>query len=349
MKILAHALTLVFFLNLGCVVSPKSKVDSCAQVRAAFDIGSGSTKVHVAEVDICKGSLRKKIWTSSIATAYQEDLLSTGEKRIFTQNIKQQGQANFAKLLLLAKTQGATQAAGVATHAFREARNGAEFIAELEHSARKHLPTHLSLISQETELRLGLVSGLVTAQIPPETAIVWDIGGGSQQMSARDPAAPEKLLTFEGDLASTRFMESFPLHSDGKRKTPNPIGLKSAQEGIQRARQSARSSVPPALRKRLTETDTVIGIGGVLGKSVRDQVGKNPFTADDIEVTLTAKASLSDQELGGQYANTQVSNLILVLGFMRELQIRQVLAVDANLATGVLVSKEFWKDFSDNK
>lgn len=329
-------LTYFFILILalaGCVSSNKIPPNPCEQKRAAFDIGSGSTKVLLARVDFCQGRIVEKVWESSVPVAYQESL---SKGAAFDDAVMAEGRAEFLRLLKEAVGRGAVRAGGVATHAFRKAQNGKDFLTELEGSATSVLPTRLKLITQDEELKLGYQAGVVTAGLQAKNVIVWDIGGGSQQMAARNPAKSDQMFTFKGDLASTRFMQSFPGDS------PNPVGIEGLREGLLRARKEARSRVPWALRKLLREGATVVGVGGVLSKSVQGQVGKMTFTADEIDAVLQKSVLLSDAEIGGEYAKTQVTNLILVLGFMQELGIQQVMAVDANLAASILVSEEFW-------
>jgi exopolyphosphatase/guanosine-5'-triphosphate,3'-diphosphate pyrophosphatase len=57
---------------------------------------------------------------------------------------------------------------------------------------------------------------------------------------------------------------------------------------------------------------------------------------------LNKGISLTDKEIGGQYADTEISNLILVLGFMQQLGISEVMTQNINLADGVLLNPAFW-------
>ena len=55
-------------------------------------------------------------------------------------------------------------------------------------------------------------------------------------------------------------------------------------------------------------------------------------------------ANKDDQQLGGgDYANVLTTNSILVLGYMQELNIKQMQALDINNADGALLYNDFWQ------
>jgi len=88
----------------------------------------------------------------------------------------------------------------------------------------------------------------------------------------------------------------------------------------------------------------VIGIGGVHNQSIRKQVKKvASYSRENIMNVLQDRLDLTDEQIGGQYADTEVSNLILVLGFMQKLEIEEVLLADVNLTDGILVDPAFWR------
>jgi hypothetical protein len=60
------------------------------------------------------------------------------------------------------------------------------------------------------------------------------------------------------------------------------------------------------------------------------------------ETTKMKVGKLNDKEIGGRYADTEISNLILVLGFMEKLGIKEVIPVNVNLADVILIDPEFW-------
>ncbi len=59
-------------------------------------------------------------------------------------------------------------------------------------------------------------------------------------------------------------------------------------------------------------------------------------------MALTTRNKLTETEIGGKYAATDVSNLALVLGFMKELEIEKVKTLKANMAHGILIYPKYW-------
>jgi hypothetical protein len=50
----------------------------------------------------------------------------------------------------------------------------------------------------------------------------------------------------------------------------------------------------------------------------------------------------SDEEIGGPYASTAVSDRLLITGFMHALGIPKVLLVNVDLTDGLLFESEYW-------
>ena len=88
-----------------------------------------------------------------------------------------------------------------------------------------------------------------------------------------------------------------------------------------------------------------MGIGGVHYYSVRKQSvteGKT-YTIADVKRALAIGQAQSDNEIGGKYAATDVSNLALVAGFMDTLKIEKIRTLKANMAHGILIYPKYRK------
>lgn len=55
-----------------------------------------------------------------------------------------------------------------------------------------------------------------------------------------------------------------------------------------------------------------------------------------VKKALEASWNLTDDKISGKYAENQIPNLILVLGFMEEVGITEVAPLKVNLADGLL-------------
>lgn len=319
----------------GCVSTSNAE---CLVRRAAFDIGSETTKMRVADVDTCAGKVAQTLLSEEVKVSYVEALSPTGE---LPPEILAKGSEALAQLKARAVANGATEFAGVGTSALRKARNGEAFLASVETS----LQIKARVISAQEEAILGFLGATQEVSLDPRNLVVWDIGGGSMQMTAKTENGYE---VYAGTLASVGFrnhvieqVQHKPLAST---PSPNPISDAQAGEAWAYAKSFAAKDVPAVLKERIAAPETrVVGVGGVLYHSVRGQLkDKNPFSAADVTAALPARLNQTDAQLGGEYASTDVSNLLMVGGFMEGLSIREVQAVKVNLTNGALVYDRLW-------
>jgi exopolyphosphatase/guanosine-5'-triphosphate,3'-diphosphate pyrophosphatase len=126
-------------------------------------------------------------------------------------------------------------------------------------------------------------------------------------------------------------------------KSPNPMGKAVATKAVNLAQYYAEIHVPNLIKKK-AENLTVLGIGGVHYYSVRKQcvAGGKTYTISDVKRALAIGQALSDPEIGGKYAATDVSNLALVSGFMETLKIEKIRILKANMAHGILIYPKYW-------
>lgn len=306
-----------------------------------LDIGSGATKIMVAKVDFCKGKVLEVLLNESKQVSYNEDLEKNADGNL-SEAIIESGHKSLSELIAKGKTFKPKKSYGVATSVFRKAKNGTDVIKGFA----KKTGIKLAVISQEEEAYLGYLSvmSLMDEKDPAaKNIVVWDIGGGSMQMFSMDEnKKPQRYL---GDLASVTFknmvIEVIQSKSPETTTTPNPIGDKRDQV-ITLARSYARLHVPADLKYEI-KNRTVVGVGGVHAYSIKGQIQgqtqtKEPFyTLEQLSATSKIQVEKSDSELKGDYRSTDVTNLLLVQGFMEALGIKEVKVVNASLLQGVVL------------
>jgi hypothetical protein len=64
---------------------------------------------------------------------------------------------------------------------------------------------------------------------------------------------------------------------------------------------------------------------------------ENFFTTTDLKKVLDQKMNLTDQQIQGDYPETDITNLALVLGFMKALNVDKVEVIPADLTYGLIV------------
>ncbi|AGH94558.1 Ppx/GppA phosphatase family protein [Pseudobdellovibrio exovorus] len=331
----------LFFLFL----STQSFASDCLVTQGALDIGSGSTKSVVAIVDTCQKKIHKVLFEENMAVPFSEAHETSADQKIPEAFVKAQ-LPRMKELSQKMRQHGAVSIHALATSVFRRAKNGEDVMKKISEA----ISGPVQMISQEDEARLGYWSAL--AQRPPrqgEQVVVWDIGGGSMQMITQPKAAETGLTIYQGELAAVNFKNRVINELQKKdaktQNSPNPLGAQWT-DAVKLSETYASAHVPSEFQK-LSRQVTWIGIGGVLYNSVREQTKvKNTYQVKDLQKALKKRAKLNDQQLGGDYAATDVTNLALVAGFMQALKIKKVETVKASLAQGWLL---FQLDEQDDK
>jgi exopolyphosphatase/guanosine-5'-triphosphate,3'-diphosphate pyrophosphatase len=296
--------------------------------------------VVVAEVNPQTGAVQI-LHEEAAAVGYQMDLErnATGS---FSAEVQNLGIVALARLKGVAMEKGATEFAGVATAAFRNAKNGAEFARFLG----KIFGIRLQVIEHEQEAWIGFQAAVRGEDRRPRDIVVWDIGAASMQLMSVDSEGRPNI--YLGKLASVSFANCIIEQIQGKSlqqiSSPNPISREEAEKAMARARCAAKE-IPKSLAQKLASPDTlVLGIGGVHYYSVRNQLNMgHVYTREALRTTLEARLGMTDQQIGGEYAATEVANLALVLAFMEELGIRSVKARRINMAHAMLLSSSLWE------
>lgn len=313
--------------------------DACEQTRGAIDIGSGSTKLIVAIVDTCKLKIKNIIFEAQRAIALKEDL--SRNKENFSDEMIKKLISNLNELDFLAKEQGATKIASLATSAFRTANNSKAVVLEIE----KNVDFKINVITQKEEAMHAYLAAKESVSLlkldQTKPIAVWDIGGGSMQIIKEMKGSDPDI--FMGQTASVTFKNLYlDKISRSKKKSPNPLLKNGAITAMNLARKVSNTDTLSKI-KSLNGYE-VIGVGGVHFHSIKKQVGllDNIYNQEVLLNTLLERAKLNDAQIGGDYAQTDVTNLALVLGFMQSLQVEKVHTLNINMANGLLLDQSLW-------
>ena len=137
-------------------------------------------------------------------------------------------------------------------------------------------------------------------------------------------------------------MDKVQMRTCNTHLSPNPISMEQGERGLSLVEEFSER-VPAELRQQLADSRTrVYGIGGVHSYSISKQVNMPVYNLNAVKEALNNSYDLSDSEIGGEYADTEVSNLILVAGFLKNLNISQVYSLDISMVNGLLVSNQYW-------
>lgn len=334
------SLPLLLLLLLTSCQTPTSTTKKCGdEVLAAFDVGSGSTKMKIAKYNSCTNTIPETIYIDQVKVDYR-DSLEKNDAGEFSKEIKSEGKAALKKLKITAVEKGATKFAGVATAAFRQAKNAESFIQEI----KKELGIQIRIIPQSEEALLGFKAAALSVNKNPDAVTVWDIGGGSMQITALKSATEPEI--YYGQLASVSFknkvIETIQKKDINTVTSPNPMSAAQVNKALLLAEDHATLYIPAFLKKRMPQTE-VLGIGGVLSRSITKYVpNKSPITLQDIKAAIKTATQKTDSEIGGDFAATELTNLILVAGHMKALKIKAYIPTEAALVDAIWTDPSYW-------
>ncbi len=129
-------------------------------------------------------------------------------------------------------------------------------------------------------------------------------------------------------------------------KSPNPMSAEDVARAGNYANALSRN-VSETLKDKIGHPSTiVVGVGSVFGYGIYGMAGnKNPLSIEDLMITVCGLPGKNDADLGGgDFASVEGSNTILALGYMQNLNIKQLRIIHVNNADGALIYKPFWKE-----
>lgn len=310
--------------------------------RAAFDIGSAAIKCTIADVDIASGHIVKIVDDFSEKVDFAEDLARSYDGNL-SREIMAKGLDTLKEFKRKAFDLRAVEFSAVGGATLNEARNGRAYFAAIKNE------TGISsrVISKQQASLLSFHSVGQVRDIPANELLVWDIGGGSMEMTARNQ---DGSLTFHIDnMASVSFKNvviSVIQEQDiNTVSSPNPMTDNQVQRALEYVQTYAQLNVPPALAKRIKRGSmNVFGIGGVHYYSIPELLGTRAasYTREEVKLALKKWTNKPDSAFNSEYADTRLTNLILVLGYLNALDIDTVSPLKVNQTEGLLVAPEFW-------
>lgn len=317
---------------------------SKGEIRAAMDIGSGATNLKIAKVDPATGKIVAILFEKSITVPYQKSLAQSSDNT-FSQEVRQDGIKAIKELKQMADDYKVKKVIAVATAAFRQASNAQEFANQI----RQETGVPMRIINQDEEGILAFRGALALTSVAPEHAVVWDIGGGSMQLTTLSEAGT--YLVEKGATASVPFkndvIEKIQHKDLTKTQTPNPMSRKEIQEAIQYAENLAMKSTDPYVKTKIDDKTThVLAVGNLFNIGIKGMVESSHANQEDLMKATFLWANKTDEELPGKgaIAEVAVTNPSMVLGYMEGLHITKVDIVDVNNADGALTYPPYWQE-----
>lgn len=329
-----------FILTILFLLSVITQVNGEIERRAAVDIGSGGTKVAIADVDTATNQIVEVILDTSFSVPYQASLDKSMDGT-FDVETKELGFKVFKEIKDIADQHQVKKIAAIATSAFRKSNNGKSFISEVE----KQTGIRIQIIPQREEGEIAFFSALASGEFTRDEAVVWDIGTGSLQITTTN--ADNELTVYMGEqmgsIAFKNYIVSAVQENDIEDNiSPNPMSEDDLKTADGYARAFARKAYP-IIKEKIQNQGKVIGIGRLFYHSIR------PIASDGAVITrkglrkyIENALNKTDEELDNPYAHVDVTNCILALAIMKALHIKEIHPIETTTTKGLLVSPDYW-------
>ena len=334
---LPTALLCLALLLAACQSQPSGQVhdddtSGSSLIVASFDLGSGSARMLVAEVDACSGTILQRLDSASAPLGWAEDLIAHQENQ-FSAEMLAEGSATLQRLVDQAGNWQPDRMVGVATQAFRQAVNAPTWIAQ----TRDATGIDLRIVSRDEEAQMAWRLVQHRRGLPAESLVVWDIGAGSQQWVWRDNNGQWHFV--HSDLASVTFKRRVMDVLGRPQNAPSPNPLTEDELMALEPLVPDWFGEQPELRERLASASQLVGIGGVHGLSLPRQMNlrDSSIHRSAVKQALRLQLGLDDDEIGGQYAATDVTNLVLVAALLDWLDIEAYDFLKADLTEAQLI------------
>lgn len=318
---------------------------SVIERRAAIDIGSGTSKLVVADVDILNNRVVKVIYSDFVNVPFSDTLMEN-PANILDEDIYILAVENFSTLFDRARQAGAVKFSAVATAAFRRASNGVDFINRL--SRETHIT--MKIISQEDEAVLGFETAVQAAGYPSEKVISWDSGSGSIQLTSRSDQDIIDYLILFGTTPATQLLFKDKVMTSSKKEILNQITIEEAELFILQI-QNMLPEMNSTFKEKLNVTEvSFVGIGSrpsTMGVCAR-ACGKARFSTEELWSGILSFINGEDEFLIDLYNDTSIRTvlprLLLTYSVMSTLRVKQLEWVETNgNCLGVFGINKYWK------
>jgi len=306
--------------------------------RASLDVGSGDTKVTIAEVNRQKNKI-DKVWLQTFKTVdLRKDLSVSKEEKNLSKKIVLELIDTIKQFQEKGSKYHPVEWTAVGTSVFRTAKNSKEVLENVKEATG----ITIRIIPQLDEGKIGFASAVAASGEDPENVIAWDSGSGSFQIST---IVEGKLKMYGAEFGMGSAIEllfAIRMQPYSKDASLNPISLEEALELIEKIKKSKLPEVPSWLVK---QTKKVIGIGGysIFGAG-KDAIRKSSYTQNDVLEAIRQNCGKNDSALSySKYANKVVLCLVLLYAVMNHCGFEQVTYCETNgICEGLLITSEYW-------
>ncbi len=322
--------------------------NDCIENRYSFDVGSGAIKTTGNKVDKCKGEILEKLGEHNVHIKYESCMQNKDDRLVISQACIAQTREAIQDIEKAYDMDCAsTNCAGVATAWARKASNSSDLLKLFK--AEK---IDIEVLPQEDEGKLGFYTAkthLAAKNTMNENMVVWDLGGGSFQLSA---------LGDDGDIHVYNGMYGVESFDRLIRKTFMQDGMvyfdkerldKAIDYTVKRIGNKVRKD--QVVRNKVQSKDVVVfAIGRPMYRGIRETLNfEEVVTKEQIynaALTFSGKSVDEVQKmypiLPDHYIKQSQPALILIYSIMEGLGVDQIHILNAKASDYISIDERYW-------
>lgn len=359
----------IIFTHLPHVVYSSDNPQNCTEKRAVFDFGSGALKAEAILFDKCINKQITKLGEHVAPNKLSKCIINSGNdtlsEKCITESINIINNIE-SKLSLDCKSD---KCLGIATAWARKAKNSSALIEAI---AKKNIK--IEILSQETEGEYGFHAAVqqyiqslsnkeqyanINLDELARNFIVFDIGGGSYQLSYLDK--DNKIHVHKGKygVESFDYLLREKLQYSEKQEYPyfdtnllnKAVNIATTELGSELKYDTKITNTIHTFQNDSNELTSVIGIGSVFNVAVHSEMQLPAFVTRN-EILLAAQkftkqtiSSLNKNifpKLKPEFITTAQTSLITIYGIMNSTGMDELHIVDAHITDYIMSNAKFW-------
>jgi exopolyphosphatase/guanosine-5'-triphosphate,3'-diphosphate pyrophosphatase len=306
--------------------------------RAAVDIGSGTTKLTIADINTDSNQI-VHIWYQSIEPIELRRDLAASSDGYLSKNIEEQLISTFKEMKAKTRQFAPQQWFGIGSSVFRTAKNGQQVLNRLKTDE----DVTIRLVSHAEEGEIGFNSAVAASKRNPEQVISWDSGTGSFQIST---LIEGKIEVYGAEFGGVPALEALFVNRKqpfNQNLSPNPITIVEASELVKTIKEKL-PAIPHWLKTKGNKE--IVGIGGIrsIFSLAEIAIGKPSYTKDQVWEAIKKLCGSTDEQLA-QFPEPKdtVVELILLYSVMTHCGIDTLSYFPTNgSCEGLLIMSRFW-------
>lgn len=308
--------------------------------RAAVDIGSGTTKLTIADINTNSDQI-VHIWYQSIEPIELRRDLAASPDGYLSKNIEKQLISIFKEMKDKTRQFAPQQWFGIGSSVFRTAKNGQQLLNRLKTDE----DVTIRLVSHVEEGEIGFNSAVAASKMNPEEVISWDSGTGSFQISTLINGKIEVYGSEFGGVPALEALFANRKQPFNQNLSPNPVTMIEASKLVKTIHEKL-PVIPQWLKTKGNKK--IVGIGGIrsIFSLAEIAIGQSSYTKDQIWEVISKLCGSTDEQLAHfPEPKDTVVELILLYSVMTHCDIDTLSYFPTNgSCEGLLIMSRFWKN-----